>query len=446
MPAQNDASRKRKAHTKSRQGCGNCKLRRVKCDETRPKCKKCTAFGVSCDYDSKASDLAFSGVGSFQVDIPKPPTPPESPPDGNNEDIEAVIEGMMNAPLYLHVDEGTPGPQVCYIDKPHLDLLRKFYNRTVLSIGTAGTKHIYRGVMTRMAAQHSFVLHAILRFTLIHDRYLYDPLGTKPSTAEAFHGYHAAALFGKKLQGPVAEEEKDALWGIAAILGASSFASIEASKAEEAWPLKEPELGDLDWLKMSDGKREVWKIADPLRPTSVFRAAIEFENNRKDEMLHRPTDPELDSMFPWVTKLFNLDAPRSEDDPKDPYFEAASIIERLVPIECTHSTVMWFLSFLGHMNPEYRRLLEAKDPPAMLLLSWWYAKLINYDQWWLRRRVLFECQAIVIYLDRELSDDDEMKKLLEFPKSRCGLDRGDLGRKDFPEHRRSESFPWPRNF
>lgn len=351
----------------------------------------------------------------------------------------------MNAPLYLHVDEGTSGPDVCYIDKPHLDLLRKFYNRTVLSIGTSGTKHIYRGVMTRMAAQHSFVLHAILRFTLIHDRYLYDPIGTKPSTAEAFHGYHAAALFGKKLAGPVIEEEKDPLWAIAAVLGASAFASIEASKAEEAWPLKDPEFSDLDWLKMSDGKKEVWKIADPLRPTSVFRNAIEYENSRKAEMLHRPTDPELDSMFPWVTKIFKLDAPRSADDPKDPYFDAASIIERLVPIECTHSTVMWFLSFLGHMDPEYRQLLEAKDPPAMLLLSWWYAKLINYDQWWLRRRALFECQAICIYLDRELAVNDGMRKLLDFPRSKCGLDR-ELERKDFPAHRRDESFPSARNF
>lgn len=380
-----------------------------------------TSFGVSCDYDSKASDLQFSGVGSFQVEIPKPPTPPETPEDDGG--IDQVIEGMMNCPLFLHVDGGTQGPDVCYIDKPHLDLLRKFCNRTVLTIGTAETKKLYRRVLSKMAAQHSFVLHAVLRFTLIHDRYLYDPLGTKPSTAEAFHGYHAAALFGQKLLHPVAEEEKDGLWAVAAVLGASAFASIEASKAEEAWPLKEPEPQDLDWLKMSDGKRKVWDITDPLRPTSVFREAIEFENSRKNEFLNRPTDPVLDSLFPWVTKIYNLGTPRSADDPEDPYVQAASIIERLLPIECTHSTVMWFLSFIGHMNPAYRRLLEAKDSAAMLLLSWWYAKLINYDQWWLRRRVLFECQAICIYLDRELSPGDEMRRLLEFPRSRCGLDR-----------------------
>lgn len=41
---------KRKFHKKSKNGCDNCKRRRVKCDEYKPNCKKCQNMGLSCVY------------------------------------------------------------------------------------------------------------------------------------------------------------------------------------------------------------------------------------------------------------------------------------------------------------------------------------------------------------------------------------------------------------
>ncbi|EAT76703.1 hypothetical protein SNOG_15865 [Parastagonospora nodorum SN15] len=56
MPPQID--RKRRVHAKSRKGCGNCKLRRVK-----------------CNYDGGEANLQLSAEGSFQVDFgPSAPT------------------------------------------------------------------------------------------------------------------------------------------------------------------------------------------------------------------------------------------------------------------------------------------------------------------------------------------------------------------------------------
>ncbi|EME39578.1 hypothetical protein DOTSEDRAFT_75288 [Dothistroma septosporum NZE10] len=99
------------------------------------------------------------------------------------------------------------------------------------------SSHVYQKVMTASASKYSFAMHAALRFNNMHDRLLFDPLGTKPSRAEAFHKYHAAALFGKQLATPLDKEVRDAMWATFAILGASAFAGIEATKAEEAWPL-----------------------------------------------------------------------------------------------------------------------------------------------------------------------------------------------------------------
>ncbi|CAK4014871.1 Hypothetical predicted protein [Lecanosticta acicola] len=379
------------------------------------------SFGVSCDYDCESSALQVSCVSSFQLEKPEPLAqrpPPESP-----DSIDTLIDGMVNAPLYLHVDDGLEGPNVVYIDIPHLDLLRKFHDRSILTLGSADTSPVYRDVLTRTACRHSFVLHAVLRFALMHDRYLYDPIETKASAAESFHAYHAAALFSKRLAGPIEEEVKDSLWGCAALMGAMSFASIEATSPQETWPLKSPEITDLDWLKMSDGKKEVWRLVDPLRETSAFRPAVQVEHGKRQEGIpSRPMDPQLDKLFPFFTKLYNLDQPFADYE-NDPYHKAASILEKLIPLDCNHSTVMWFLSFLGHMDPEYRRLLEAKDPSALLLLAWWHAKMIPYNSWWVSRRGLLECQAICISLDKTLPPEHEMRRLLGFPRSASGLSR-----------------------
>lgn len=41
----------RKGHKKSRLGCNSCKRRKVKCDETQPKCAGCRRLGIICGYD-----------------------------------------------------------------------------------------------------------------------------------------------------------------------------------------------------------------------------------------------------------------------------------------------------------------------------------------------------------------------------------------------------------
>ncbi|KAH8904343.1 hypothetical protein BR93DRAFT_930375 [Coniochaeta sp. PMI_546] len=43
----------RKGHTKSRNGCLNCKRRKVKCQETLPECNHCKRIGLKCEYPSE---------------------------------------------------------------------------------------------------------------------------------------------------------------------------------------------------------------------------------------------------------------------------------------------------------------------------------------------------------------------------------------------------------
>ena len=43
------AERRRKWHTKTRNGCRTCKKRRVRCDETKPDCVRCISLNKVCE-------------------------------------------------------------------------------------------------------------------------------------------------------------------------------------------------------------------------------------------------------------------------------------------------------------------------------------------------------------------------------------------------------------
>lgn len=43
----------RKSHLKSRNGCQNCKKRRIKCDERSPSCGNCTKHSIVCNFARK---------------------------------------------------------------------------------------------------------------------------------------------------------------------------------------------------------------------------------------------------------------------------------------------------------------------------------------------------------------------------------------------------------
>ena len=99
----------------------------------------------------------------------------------------------------------------------------------------------------------------------MHDQHIAREPSTKLSAAIAFHWSQGASLLNRRLSDGIRPSDRDALWACAGLLGALSFASSPATTPEEAWPLKLDSPSDLDWLKMTEGKKAIWRIADPMR-------------------------------------------------------------------------------------------------------------------------------------------------------------------------------------
>ncbi|KAK7407958.1 hypothetical protein QQX98_009875 [Neonectria punicea] len=404
MPGQEDTQktalvRQRKPHRKSRLGCGNCKLRSVKCDEAKPGCKRCAASGFVCNYSRTAPALQLAGTLKMTLDLP-------APLPGLRIPVAGPVAGAPNGSYK--------------IGAANFAALHRFRTRTVLTVGSAGTRHLYRDGAFDLGITHPFLLHVFLTLSLLHDTHLAaSTTSAAHRSSLAFHWYHGTALFHRNLASAsqrspqsLSGPYRDALWASAAILGAAAFFFVGPADSAAAWPLKAPSSTDLDWLKMSDGKKVVWHITDPTRPESVFNPLL------ADHALYVAPDgqapiPPTALPAPFYP-LYDL----SESTPDaNPYHVAASLMAQLLDLEANDYSVIQFLAFISQLDPRYRRLLELKDPRAMLLLAYWHAKVVGFKAWWLNRRAVVEGQAICIYLERECADDPMIMELLEFPKA-----------------------------
>ena len=159
--AQSIPIRKLRAHKKSRRGCGNCKLRKVKvcsspsltcysgsmrlkkaykhwkCDESKPKCNKCVSFGVLCNYDSQNSELQVSAGGAFNIVAGQLVLP------SKQQTIKIIPAPAIRRRIGL-IDINS----VYHIGEFDLEILEKFQRRTIFSITSAKAMALYQGATT----------------------------------------------------------------------------------------------------------------------------------------------------------------------------------------------------------------------------------------------------------------------------------------------------------
>jgi hypothetical protein len=148
--------RSRKAHRKSRLGCGNCKIRRVKvhanqqprtddvcltriqCDEAKPKCRQCLAYGISCNYERGAVDMQLSFDGVIFIDFNSPPQPTINPPD-----FDLPVAGPRGAPMYK-------------LSRYDRELIDRFQARTIHTLGTRITSELFKSHFVRLGLEVSY--------------------------------------------------------------------------------------------------------------------------------------------------------------------------------------------------------------------------------------------------------------------------------------------------
>ncbi|KAJ5618221.1 hypothetical protein N7528_006864 [Penicillium herquei] len=141
----------RRAHTKSRNGCDQCKRRRVKCDETGPPCSNCITRQLDCTFMKAPSRDGINHSQKASVLLPpireRDPATPRSLAPGS--------------PLPT-----LPGSGVVR----DLELMHRFATDTYQSIGTSDPEmhHVWQIDVPRLALQFEFLMNGILALASLH--------------------------------------------------------------------------------------------------------------------------------------------------------------------------------------------------------------------------------------------------------------------------------------
>lgn len=234
-------------------------------------------------------------------------------------------------------------------------------------------------------------MHASLAVALAYDRYLNSPLGSRRTLEECYHWYQSTSLFNRRLTGPIETKDKDPIWGTAAALAVLTFSTPDSYTPEESWPLKPSDPSDLEWLRMSKGKMSLWRMANPLRPDSLFRVMASTYAQMQSPLPEKG----IDGIARGLAIVCHLEDSSTPEN--NPYFNAAHAVSQIQDLPDSQVTIGQTERFTRSINGPFRSLLLEKDPVALLLLYLWYCKA-GRGIWWIEARARVECPSICSYL------------------------------------------------
>ncbi|KAL6904081.1 hypothetical protein GGI43DRAFT_399569 [Trichoderma evansii] len=358
---------------KSRFGCRNCKLRKIKCDETKPRCNKCTEYKILCNFALGIPDLQLSAGGMAS---------------------HRGSAGILSPPSSL--------PVICSdasysfrLDSDSLMKLEQFRSDITRPFSANMTK-IWKDEIPFVAFQHPYLMHAMLAVATAFRRTQHGVVRGCRTQTEIHHTLQCVYLFKRKLSQLIAAPDQDAIWATSALLGLLAIVSFEETSPEDAWPVRPVHASDLEWMRLTVGKSIIWTLTDPLRTNGLFRAmASEYA-----DMEFSIPEIGIAGIPSFLIEACNLTETSNGDN--NPYYVAAHLLVLLARLQMLLGGSfpgIYMITFISQSQLRFRRLLEDKDPVSLLLLALWYREA-GKALWWVRQRAEVDTRAIRIYLER----------------------------------------------
>ncbi|PGH11360.1 hypothetical protein AJ80_07151 [Polytolypa hystricis UAMH7299] len=400
----------RKPHRKSRTGCTNCKKRRVKCDETKPNCRKCQTYGISCDYSalqvqSRSQNLPSSWAqDTSDIDVMSTSTVSLS-----MTQLASMIESALRLDSSAHKDLGTVPVSV---RSKSVFAVHQFLS---ISADAAALPDSFRDVtcgdMMRVAFQTPYLMHAVLGVaTSALSHFL--PHDSSYRFAAAYHWQHTLKLYSKELDRGITIKNMDALMSTCMMLGFISYSEFEY-RPSDSWVFSDDPKA-LNWLLVQGGLRYILGYTGKWLEHSIWLCPfMETENGSPNLDDHRPG---REGLHPGLADLCDIDDTTTEET--SPYHYPLRMLSAMFPLEIDRNSVTKFTGFMGRLLPDYTNLLLKKDPKAIMILAHWLGKMCEAKNTWLHPRVQSECMALCMYLEH--SKDPRILKLLEYPAQGCG--------------------------
>ncbi|KAM7190212.1 hypothetical protein V8F20_009834 [Naviculisporaceae sp. PSN 640] len=255
---------------RSRYGCRNCKLRKIKCDEAKPQCKKCISFGVICNYMSTnlpnlepvTQSTRHSGdwTGTHTAISVRGPGPGQRL--GPRRIPSHCLRPAISSAVWASNVSDVSGSYRFNLDARTQKLITRYFGENMVGSYEPDMASMCRALM-KLSFSYPFLMHACIAGALCYDRYM-EAISTpqywsngngtpRRSLQECYHLCQATALLKEHFQELLSDSEglapaiwgnhdtRDPIWGTTSLLAMVTFSFSnsprDASKPEESWPL-----------------------------------------------------------------------------------------------------------------------------------------------------------------------------------------------------------------
>jgi hypothetical protein len=392
----------RRSHKKSRLGCGNCKRRRAKCDEAKPKCQKCVQQRILCDYL-------------------KPPTPPDtesgSPPEDpwSSAVTASMTSDIVEARLRTVVGTSKRGslrstPSTRNAEGSLIEVLHHFEHIASSTIGTPELQQTMRTTVLSLVQDSPFLMHAILAFSA-HHLHMLRPDDKYSRTTATYHSQIALHLYPLELAGELTVSNVNSI--IAACFLVTAIVFIAGGSPSASFVFSD-DPKEAEWLVVVAGLSVLLSRADTKALISRSIWMPMFTGNTHCMF------PELASGKTGLPEMFvelcHIEDYSTADN--NPYHGELRLLTQVMAMKANKETFAKLIQFPCRTDPAFNVLIREKDPVALLMLAYWFAKILEIDFWWLGPRARSELYAICSYLDGW--PDERFQPLLQYPMKACG--------------------------
>ncbi len=401
----------RKSHPKSRNGCANCKKRRIKCDEKRPRCSNCEKHSIECDFSS--SSLHTHKSASISSSSPQAQRHRGS--GSLSKATKSVADSSADhSPALTNAFFEGSGSGLPKLQMEDLELLHHFITETCFTLSDRGASHeLWRVNAPQVAFQHDFLMRGILAISALHLAWL-RPDRKDHYSHIAVRQQDAALGAFRAIMSSMDQSNCDAFFGLSSLIVVYGFA---APKASDSLGLFSYSGDDSDeWLPLIRGVNSI-----------LMNVFSWIKQGRLSGLLHDHQQEPPRTDLPPILKeqLSHLEAlceNVSDRQEAATAYKTALAMLRLCFIrmknrpqyECEVS-----MSFLWPvMVPQdYILLLNMRRPEALIILAH-YCVILHHldDYWWMRGWAMH----IIDNIQRELSD--EQRYWIEWPTNVITLD------------------------
>lgn len=442
---------RRRSHKKSRLGCQNCKVRRVKCDESRESgCGNCRQHGIDCDYLSTNSNPLSIVLSSTDGSTGRTTSSAQTPVSAKTPESLFVVEGNDNNAI---TRQNSPPaklyPSLRFMSSlvyqspedlaPVLQVMSYFELVTCSTVTSTSGVVVFKDALLALSHHCDYLMHAMLGISAAHlcelDSIAQDSTQVaRFRKTENYHWGHALRGYRAALSQDAKSDTADSLITVCMLIGIHSFYMANPNEVSFVDAAPSQRRSRLQWLQVVHGfvpvMRHIGAFLGSCAWSGVFNEASPWENfcldskdfcfNGEDQMetclnfLSKPVCMSICDLKLTSAALCEIDL----TDSQSPNIYKVALKDLFVLFQIGNVSMRDFaflMAFQGRLGGEFLGLLLARDKKALLIMLHWLVQLEKLQLWWTKSRAECEAYAILRFLDND--PDPLIQALLERPRA-----------------------------